>query len=42
MEVAHVISTMPMRELVHCFDPPPPAEVLAAADGLHYLSLIHI
>jgi protoporphyrinogen oxidase len=36
MDVAHVISTMPMRELVHCFDPPPPAEVLAAADGLHY------
>jgi protoporphyrinogen oxidase len=36
VEVAHVISTMPIRELVHCFTPPPPAAVLAAADGLHY------
>ena len=34
--VAHVISTMPMRELVHTITPPPPDEVLAAADGLHY------
>jgi hypothetical protein len=25
-----------MRELVHTITPPPPAEVLAAADGLHY------
>jgi protoporphyrinogen oxidase len=33
---AHVISTMPMRELVHTIEPPPPAEVLAAADDLHY------
>jgi len=33
---SHVISTMPMRELAHTFDPPPPAEVLAAADDLHY------
>ena len=33
---SHVISTMPMRELVHTLSPPPPPEVLAAADGLHY------
>jgi len=33
---SHVISTMPMRELVHALDPTPPAHVLAAADGLHY------
>jgi len=33
---SHVISTVPMRELVHALTPPPPAEVLAAADGLHY------
>jgi len=33
---SHVISTMPMRELVHTFDPPPPPEVVAAADDLHY------
>ena len=36
VDVAHVISTMPMRELVHCFRPPPPDHVLAAADGLNY------
>ena len=34
--VSHVISTMPMREMVHTITPPPPDEVLAAADGLHY------
>ena len=33
---SHVISTMPMRELVHTITPPPPAEVVAAADDLHY------
>jgi protoporphyrinogen oxidase len=33
---SRVISTMPLRELVHTLSPPPPAEVLAAADGLHY------
>jgi protoporphyrinogen oxidase len=33
---SHVISTMPMRELMHTLSPPPPPEVLAAADGLHY------
>jgi protoporphyrinogen oxidase len=33
---SHVISTMPLRELVHTITPPPPPEVLAAADGLHY------
>ena len=33
---SHVISTMPMRELVHTITPPPPVEVVAAADDLHY------
>jgi protoporphyrinogen oxidase len=33
---SHVISTMPLRELVHTIRPAPPAEVLAAADDLHY------
>ncbi len=33
---SHVISTMPMRELVHTITPPPPLEVTAAADDLHY------
>jgi protoporphyrinogen oxidase len=36
LPASHVISTMPMRELVHTITPPPPDEVLAAADGLHY------
>ncbi len=36
LAASHVISTVPMRELVHCITPPPPDEVLAAADGLHY------
>jgi protoporphyrinogen oxidase len=36
LAASHVISTMPMRELVHVITPPPPADVLAAADDLHY------
>lgn len=32
----HFISTMPLRELIHALDPPPPAEVLEAADRLRY------
>jgi protoporphyrinogen oxidase len=36
LEASHVISTMPLRELVHTLSPTPPPEVLAAADGLHY------
>jgi protoporphyrinogen oxidase len=36
MAASHVISTMPMRELVHAIRPEPPEEVLAAADGLQY------
>ncbi|MEY3361676.1 MAG: hypothetical protein RL531_1395 [Actinomycetota bacterium] len=31
-----VISTMPMGALLKAMDPPPPAEVIAAADGLTY------
>jgi protoporphyrinogen oxidase len=30
------LSTMPLTELVRCMNPPPPAEVLEAADGLKY------
>ena len=33
---SHVISTMPMRDLVHTIRPAPPPEVVAAADDLHY------
>ena len=36
LAASHVISTMPLRELVHTLSPRPPPEVLAAADGLHY------
>jgi protoporphyrinogen oxidase len=32
----HVVSSMPFGALVSAMDPPPPAEVLAAADGLTY------
>jgi protoporphyrinogen oxidase len=39
---SHVISTMPLRELVHTFDPPPPAEVMEAADALHYRDYITV
>jgi protoporphyrinogen oxidase len=32
----HVISSMGLRDLIHRLDPPPPAEVVAAADKLRY------
>jgi protoporphyrinogen oxidase len=32
----HFISTMPLRELIQALDPPPPAEVLRAAEHLRY------
>lgn len=32
----HVINTMPLRDLVHAFDPPPPLAVVEAADRLRY------
>ncbi|HTW10820.1 MAG TPA: NAD(P)/FAD-dependent oxidoreductase [Acidimicrobiales bacterium] len=31
-----VISSMPLSALARAIDPPPPREILAAADGLHY------
>jgi protoporphyrinogen oxidase len=36
----HVISTMPITEMVKVITPPPPAEVLDAASELHYRSFI--
>jgi protoporphyrinogen oxidase len=36
LEGSHFISTMALRELIRAFDPPPPAEVVAAADRLCY------
>lgn len=32
----HFINTMALRELIHAFDPPPPEEVVEAADRLKY------
>ncbi|TML64566.1 MAG: NAD(P)/FAD-dependent oxidoreductase [Actinobacteria bacterium] len=33
---SHVVSSMPLSALVEAMDPSPPAEVVAAARGLHY------
>jgi protoporphyrinogen oxidase len=37
-----VLSTMPVSELVHKLDPPPPPHVLAAARGLSYRDFISV
>ncbi|MGI8682314.1 MAG: FAD-dependent oxidoreductase, partial [Mycobacteriales bacterium] len=37
-----VISSMPFSSLVRALDPPPPAEVLAAADGLRYRDFLTV
>jgi protoporphyrinogen oxidase len=41
-EGTHVISSMPISALLKTFDPPPPAEVVAAADGLAYRDFLTI
>jgi protoporphyrinogen oxidase len=41
-EADHVISSMPLGALVRSMDPPPPPEVLAAADGLRYRDFLTI
>jgi protoporphyrinogen oxidase len=38
----HVISTMPLGELVECLDPPAPADVLAAARSLEYRDFLTV
>ncbi|GAC1343702.1 MAG: hypothetical protein NVSMB27_03840 [Ktedonobacteraceae bacterium] len=38
----HYISTLPMRELVHAFDPPLPPHVRQAADGLKYRDFLTV
>ncbi len=38
----HVISSMPFRDLLRVMDPPPPPEVLAAADGLSYRDFLTV
>jgi protoporphyrinogen oxidase len=40
--VAEVISSLPLRDIVAIADPPPPAEVLAAAHGLRYRELVTV
>ena len=42
LPVAHVIATMPLRELVHSLQPAAPPEVLAAAERLHYRDFITV
>ena len=39
---AHVISSMPIAELIEKLDPPPPPEVLAAARGLAYRDFLTV
>jgi protoporphyrinogen oxidase len=41
-DCTHVISSMPLGALVRAMDPRPPAEVLAAADGLTYRDFITV
>ncbi|HZU72576.1 MAG TPA: NAD(P)/FAD-dependent oxidoreductase [Acidimicrobiales bacterium] len=38
----HVVSSMPLTELVQSMDPPAPAEVLEAADGLSYRDFLTV
>ncbi len=42
VEAGQVISSMPMRELVHSLDPPAPEEVRAAADRLRYRDFLTV
>jgi protoporphyrinogen oxidase len=39
---SHVISSMPVAELVAALDPPPPAEVAAAGADLHYRDFLTV
>jgi protoporphyrinogen oxidase len=41
-ECTHVISSMPLSGLLRAMDPPPPPDVLAAADGLAYRDFITV
>jgi len=42
VEVEHVISSMPLRDIVAIADPPAPAEVLEAAHGLRYRDFLTV
>ncbi len=41
-ECTHVVSSMPLTALVKAIDPPPPPDVLAAANGLTYRDFITV
>jgi len=41
-EGAHFISSMPVRELVHCLEPKAPAAVIEAADKLRYRDFLTV
>ncbi len=41
-DVRHLISSMPLTELVRCLSPAPPAPVLDAAGRLHYRALLTV
>jgi protoporphyrinogen oxidase len=42
VEGTHFISSMPIRELIQRFDPPAPANVLAAANNLNYRDFLTV
>ena len=42
IEAEHVISSMPVRELVRCLEPAPPPDVLAAAERLRYRDFLTV
>lgn len=39
---SHYLSTLPIRHLIRALDPPPPAEVLRAADALKYRDFLTV
>ena len=41
-DCTHVVSSMPLTALLKAMDPPPPAEVLAAANGLNYRDFLTV
>ncbi|HEV2308895.1 MAG TPA: NAD(P)/FAD-dependent oxidoreductase [Acidimicrobiia bacterium] len=41
-ECTHVVSSMPLTALIKAMDPPPPPDVLAAADGLTYRDFLTV
>lgn len=41
-EGEHFISSMPIRELIHCLEPAPPASLKKAADDFHYRDFLTV